>query len=97
MHAKLKHLGCKAKKNQQLKLLISTKVMQEVCELISNLKLWYSTNQPQLKRDTRAKRIKNACHTCANAKSNFACACVYDLNQWLNGYTVAGSLSVGAS
>ena len=40
-------------------------------------------NQPQLKRDTRA-----------NAKIKF---CVYKLNQWLNEYTVAGSLSVGAS
>ena len=29
-------------------------------------------------------------------KSNFVCACVCCLNQWLNGYTVAGSLSVGA-
>ena len=37
------------------------------------LALIYSTNQPQLEQDTRAKP-KNMCHKCAHAKIKF---CVY--------------------
>ena len=54
----------------------------------------YSTNQPQLKRDTRAKRKKTHVTRVQIQKSNFACACVCKLK---NECTVAGSLSIGAS
>ena len=58
---------------------------------------WYGTNQPQLKQDTRAKHKKTHVIRVHMQKSNFVCACVCNLNQLLNGYTVVGSLSVDAS
>ena len=41
---------------------------------------WYGTNQPQLKRDTQAKRKKMRVILMHTQKSNFACACVCNLN-----------------
>ena len=63
-----------------------------------SIQLHYSdgTSQQQLKRDMQAKRKKRVTRVHMQ-KSNFACACVCYLNQLLNGYTIVGSLSVGAS
>ena len=58
---------------------------------------WYGTNQPQLERDTRAKCKKTHVICVHMQKSNFVCACLCNLNQFLNGYTVVGLLSVDAS
>ena len=57
--------------------------------------LHYAMNYTKLNKFGHTQQTqKNACHKRANAKIKF---CVCNLNQWLNEYTVAGSLSVGAS
>ena len=48
----------------------------------------YGTNQPHLKRDTRAKCKKTCVTRMHLQKSNFARTCVCYLNQLLNRYTV---------